>query len=94
MEIKNNLNFLQNEAKHLLKLKNLDENMANNYQNNVFPTTIEKYYQNKLSLIFIQSIDTILKKDSNKKDLFLKKKVELNKDLLTIESSQTFLGSY
>ena len=93
MDIKNCLNFLHNEAKHLLKLRNLDENMVNNYQNNIIPSTIEKYYQSKLSIIFIQS-ENIYKKDKNKKDIFPNEKVELNKELLTIESSQTLLGSY
>ena len=40
MEIKINLDDLQSEAKHLYKLKLLNENMINKYENNKFPSTI------------------------------------------------------
>ena len=94
MEIKINLDDLQSEAKHLYKLKLLNENMINKYENNIFPSTIENYYQNKLSLIFIQSIDNIFKKDKNKIDIYLNNKIEINKELLSIEHSKILLGNY
>ena len=62
MEIKNNVDSLQLDAKHLKNMKKAQENMLNNYENNIFPNTIEKYYINKLSLIFIQSNENISKR--------------------------------
>ena len=62
--MKINFNSLQSEAKILQKLKFLNENMVMKYENNIFPSIIEKYYQNKLSLLFIQSED---KNKKNKK---------------------------
>ena len=94
MDIKNNVDYLQSEAKHLSKLKILNENMVNKYENNIFPSTIEKYYQNKLSLVFIQSIDNIFKKDKNKIDIYLNNKIEIGKELLSVEQSKTLLGTY
>ena len=94
MEIKNNLDFLISEAKHLQKLKILNENMVNNYEINIFPSTIEKYYQIKLSLFLIQIKDNTIKNANNKLDIFLNKKIELNKELLSIEKSKSLLGSF
>lgn len=94
MEIKNNLNFLQTESRHLKKLKKLHENMISNYENNIFPSTIEKYYQNILSLIFIQTKDNITNKGKNQKSINIIKKLELDHELYTIDKSKTLLGSY
>ena len=94
MEINDYLNFVQSEAKHFQKLKHLNEEMVNNYENNIFPSTIEKYYQNKLSLIFIQTIDTLNKKDKTKKDIYLNEKIKINKELLNIEKSKALLSNY
>ena len=94
MEIKNNVDSLQLDAKHLKKIKKAHENMLNNYENSIFPDTIEKYYINKLSLIFIHTNDNLSKKDKNKYDLDINTKIELNKELYSIEKSNTFLGNY
>ena len=94
MEINQYLNFVQLEAKHSQKLKKLNEDMVNNYENNIFPSTIEKYYQNKLSLILIQTVDTINKKDNSKKDIYLNDKIQINKELLNIEKSKALLSNY
>ena len=94
MEINDYLNFVQSEAKHSQKLKKLNEDMVNNYENNIFPSTIEKYYQNKLSLILIQTIDTINKKGNSKKDIYLNNKIQINKELLNIEKSKALLSNY
>ena len=75
MEIKNNIDSLQLDAKHLKNIKKTYENMLNNYENSIFPDTIEKYYINKLSLIFIQSNDNISKKNKNKNGLNVKTKM-------------------
>ena len=91
MEIKNNLSFLQTESRHLKKLKKIHESVINNYENNIFPSTIEKYYQNLLSLIFIQTIDN---KGKNQKNINIIKKLELDHELYTIDKSKTLLGSY
>ena len=94
MEIKN-FNFLQSEAKHLQKLKKENEKKITNYESKIFPSTIEKYYQNKLSLIFIQSNDSNLnKKEKSKKEKYLNEKIELGRELLGIEKSKEFLGNY
>ena len=94
MEIKNNVDSLQLDAKLLKNIKKAHENMLNNYENNIFPNTIEKYYINKLSLIFIQSNDNISKKDKNKNDLDLNTKIEINKELYSIDKSKVLLGNY
>ena len=94
MEIKNNVDSLQLDAKHLKKIKKAHENMLNNYENSIFPDTIEKYYINKLSLIFIHTNDNLSKKDKNKYDLDINTKIELNKELYSIEKSKVLLGNY
>ena len=94
MEIKNNVDSLQLDAKHLKKIKKAHENMFNNYENSIFPDTIEKYYINKLSLIFIHTNDNLSKKDKNKYDLDINTKIELNKELYSIEKSKVLLGNY
>ena len=90
MEIKNNVDSLQLDAKHLKNIKKSHENMLNNYENNIFPETVEKYYTNKLSLIFIQSND----KDKSKNNLDINTKIEINKELYSIEKSKVLLGNY
>lgn len=94
MEIKNNVDSLQLDAKHLKNIKKDHENMLNNYENNIFPDTIEKYYINKLSLIFIQSNDNISKRDKSNNNLYLNTKIEINKELYSIEQSKVLLGNY
>ena len=94
MEKKKNLDILISEAKCLKNLKIANQNMVNNYENNIFPKTIEQYYQNKLSLLFIQTTDNIIKNDRNKIDFHFNTKIGINKELLSIENSKTLLGSY
>ena len=96
MEIKNNVDSLQLDAKHLKKIKKEHENMLNSYENNIFPDTIEKYYINKLSLIYIHTNDNISKKDKNKNDfnIDINAKIELNKELYSIDKSKVLLGNY
>ncbi len=94
MEIKNNLILLQSESKHLKKLKQINETMISNYENDIFPSTIEKYFQNILSLIFIQTKNNINNKDQNSSKLKMDTKIQLNKELHSIEQSRTLLGSY
>ena len=94
MEIKNNLILLQSESKHLKKLKQINETMISNYENGIFPSTIEKYFQNILSLIFIQTKNNINNKEQNCSKLKMDTKIEINKELHSIEQSRTLLGSY
>ena len=94
MEIKHNIELLQSEAKHLQKMKKSYETMLDNYENKIFPSTIEKYYENKLSSIYIQTIGNIYKKEKNKTYLYKNSKIELNKDLFSIEKSKLLLGNY
>ena len=56
MVIKSDLNLLQLETKKLTKLKEAHNNMINKYQNEVFPSFVEKFYKYKLSLINTQML--------------------------------------
>ena len=92
MEIKyNDLFLLQSDSKHLKKLKDLNETMIDNYENKIFPSTIEKYYQNLLSLIFIQTKNIAINKEKN---LQMNTKIEINKELYSIEQSRILLGNF
>ena len=82
--MKNDFNLLQIEIKKLAKLKETHDNKMIKYENEIFPSVIEKYYKYKLSLINVL----------NKKDIEFKKEIELNKELYSIEKSNTFLGNY
>ena len=82
--MKNDFNLLQTEIKKLAKLKETHDNKMIKYENEIFPSVIEKYYKYKLSLINVL----------NKKDIEFKKEIELNKELYSIEKSNTFLGNY
>ena len=86
MLIKNDFNSLQSEIKKLSKLKESHNDKMTKYENEIFPAIIEKYYKYKLSLINCQMI--------NKKDIEFKKEIEINKQLYSIEKSDTTLGNY
>ena len=86
MLMKNDFNSLQSEIKKLSKLKESHNDKMTKYENEIFPAIIEKYYKYKLSLINCQMI--------NKKDIEFKKEIEINKQLYSIEKSDTTLGNY
>ena len=86
MVTKNNFNFLQQEVKKLEKLRESYNNMINEYENNIFPSSIENYYKYKISFINSQKI--------NNKEIGFCNEVEINKQLYSIEKSKLFLGNY
>ena len=86
MVMKNDFNLLQSDIKKLAKLKETHNEKMAKYENEIFPSNIEKYYKYKLSLINSQMI--------NKKGIEFKNEIELNKQLYTIEKSNSFLGNY